>query len=140
MIVLDTNVVSELMRPRPDPAVARWLSALGGEPLTTTAITVAEIIYGLQLLPAGKRRKDLEDGFAGLVGDLTGVLSVLPLDETAAREAGRFRAARQAKGLASQPSDMMIAGIAAGAGAGLATRNIRDFSDLPLTVIDPWAF
>ena len=135
MIVLDTNVVSDLMKPSPDDAVRDWLSGLGATPLTTTAVTVAEIEFGLRRLPEGRRRAELQARFETFVAALT----VLPLDEIAAREAGRFRAQREAEGLSSPPSDMMIAGIVAVAGAALATRNIRDFSGLPIPLVDPWA-
>ena len=134
MIVLDTNVVSELMKAAPDVSVRRWLASLGATPLTTTAITVAEIQFGLRRLPDGRRKTDLQarfDAFAATLG-------VLPLDESAARETGRLRAMREAAGMPSQPSGMMIAGIAATAGAALATPNTRDFEALPIELLDPW--
>ena len=134
MIILDTNVVSELMKPSPDPPVRQWLAELGDQPLTTTAVTLAEIEFGLRRLPDGQRRSALFVRFENLIA----ALKVLPLDDAAAREAGRLRALREASGLPSQPSDMMIAGIAAVAGAALATRNTRDFAGLPVEVIDPW--
>lgn len=134
MIVLDTNVVSELMKAAPDAAVRDWLSRLGDRLLATTAVTISEIEFGLRRLPAGGRRQALSVNFETLVG----ALAVFPLDEPAARETGRFRALRQAAGQASQPSDMMIAGIASTAAAALATRNMRDFEGLPLELIDPW--
>ncbi len=134
MIILDTNVVSELMKPAPDAAVGVWLAGLGGEAVTTTALTAAEIQFGLHRLPDGRRRADLQarfDAFAEALG-------VLPLDEAGAREAGRLRALREAAGLSAQPSDMMIAGIVAVAGASLATRNLKDFEALPIEVLNPW--
>ncbi len=134
MIVLDTNVVSELMKPSPDPHVRDWLARLGDEPLTTSSVTVAEIAFGLHRLPDGQRKADLIARFEILVN----AFSVLPLDEVAAREAGQLRATRQAAGLSCQPSDMMIAGISAAASASLATRNTRDFEGLPIQLIDPW--
>ena len=134
MIILDTNIVSELMKPAPDVAVRSWLADLGETPLTTTAITVAEIQYGLSRLPEGRRKADLQARFEAFAG----ALGVLPLDEPAARETGRLRAMREAAGLSSHPSDMMIAGIAAVAGAALATRNIKDFGALPIELLDPW--
>ena len=134
MIVLDTNVVSEVMKAAPDAAVRDWLTRLGDRPLTTTVVTVSEIEFGLRRLPDGRRRQALFANFETFVS----ALAVLALDEPAAREAGRLRALRQAAGLASQPSDMMIAGIVTEAGAALATRNIRDFEGLPLELIDPW--
>jgi predicted nucleic acid-binding protein len=134
VIVLDTNVVSELMKPAPDPAVGDWLNGLGATPLTTTAVSVSEIEFGLRRLPDGRRRDDLFSRFETLLG----ALAVLPLDDVAAREAGRLRALRERAGLGSHPSDMMIAGIASTAGAALATRNIRDFDGLPVDLVDPW--
>lgn len=134
MIVLDTNVVSELMRPSPAPEVGDWLAELGDTLLTTSAITVAEIEYGLRRLPDGRRKSDLRARF----DTLTDALIILPLDETAGREAGRLHALREAAGLSAPPSDMMIAGVTAVAGATLATRNVRDFQGLPIEVVNPW--
>ena len=134
MIVLDTNVVSELMKPAPDTAVRDWLKQLGDRPLSTTAVTISEIEFGLRRLPDGRRRQALSANFETFLDALT----VLVLDEPAAREAGRLRALREAAGLPLQPSDMLIAGIASAAGAALATRNVRDFEGLRLEVIDPW--
>jgi toxin FitB len=134
VIVLDTNVVSELMKPVPDAPVRDWLSGLGDVPLTTTAVTVAEIEYGLQRMPAGRRRTDLATSFEVLIR----ALGVLPLDDVAARFAGQLRAHREAAGLPGQGMDMLIAGIAATAGASLATRNVGDFAGLPLEVVNPW--
>lgn len=134
MIVLDTNVLSELMKGQADPLVGSWLNSLGDTPLSTTSITVFEVEYGLQRLPSGRRRDDLISRFDGLVE----ALLVLPLDDASARESGRLRALREAAGLHAQASDMMIAGIVRLAGAALATRNGKDFDHLPIEVIDPW--
>ena len=122
------------MKPHPDPHVRDWLARIGEALVMTTAVTVAEIEFGLQRPPPGRRRDDLHARFEVFAGALT----VLPLDDQAAREAGRLRAVREAAGLPSQPSDMMIAGIAAVAGATVATRNIRDYSGLGVQLIDPW--
>ncbi len=137
MILLDTNVVSDLMRPQPDAAVRRWLAGLGDTPLATTAITIAEIVYGLRRLPPGRRRQALEASFEALAGPGS-PLPVLTFDDIAAREAGRLRALREAAGFEGAASDMMIAGLCTVVGASLATRNVRDFTHLPVTVIDPW--
>lgn len=137
MILLDTNVVSELMRPAPDPKVRAWFGGLGAAPLATSAVTIAEAAYGLARLPDGKRRSELMEQFDALIfGPPT--LPVLGLDEQAGRLAGEFRALRESLGLGSSPSDMMIAGIAAANGASLATRNAGDFSGLPIGVVNPW--
>lgn len=134
MIVLDTNVVSELMKPVPDGRVRDWLAGLGEVALTTTAVTVAEIEYGLQRMAAGRRRADLAASFEVSIG----ALGILPLDDVAARHAGQLRARRDPAGLPSQGMDMLIAGIAMAAGASLATRNVSDFAGLPLEVVNPW--
>jgi len=135
VIVLDTNVVSELMKAAPSEAVRDWLTGVDDRFLTTIAVTVAEIEFGLRRLPAGRRRAELEARFQAF----TAAIGVLPLDELAATRAGRMRADRESAGLSSHPSDMMIAGIAAAAGAALATRNVKDFAGLDLDVRDPWA-
>jgi predicted nucleic acid-binding protein len=134
MIVLDTNVMSELMKPLPADSVRNWLMSLGDMALGTTAVTLAEIEFGLQRLPDGKRRAGLFARFEIFASSLT----ILPLDDPAAREAGRLWAMRLAAGLPSQPCDMLIAGITACAGETLATRNTRDFAALPLQLVDPW--
>jgi len=138
MIVLDTNVLSELMKPGPDQAVKDWLAGTGNDLLVTTAITISEIEYGLGKLPEGRRRRDLEERFAALSSPRFD-FSVLPLDDTAARIAGRLRCERESQGLAAQPADMMIAAIAKVAGAALATRNIKDFTGTGIELVDPWS-
>ena len=134
MIVLDTHVVSELMKPQPDAHALDWLAQFGPGILTTTSVTVMEIEFGVQRLPDGRRKTQLYTHFEAYLA----VLRILPLDDTAARVAGRFWALRQARGLSAEPPDMMIAGIAAAAGTILATRNSRDFDTLPIQVVDPW--
>ncbi len=136
MIILDTNVISELMKPFPDPQVRNWLVSLGNQALSTTAVTLTELQFGLQRLPAGQRQQELYAKFETLMQSLP----VLPFDEVAAHEAARLRAIPQAAGQPSQPSDMMIAGIAAALDSPLATRNTKDFSGLPITLINPWQF
>jgi predicted nucleic acid-binding protein len=134
MIVLDTNIVSELMKIQPDDKVGAWLRSIGNTTLTTTAVTVMEVEYGVQLLPDGHRKAELVKRFSSLIA----ALAVLPLDESAASRAGYFQAARRALGFMPGASDMMIAAIAATAGAALATRNVKDFEGLPIRIIDPW--
>lgn len=134
MVILDTNVLSELMKPEPAGAIRNWLHSLDGETLSITSITVSEIEFGLQRLPAGERR----DGLYSRYETLLDTIATLPLDEAAAREAGRLRAMRLLAGLNSHPSDMFIAGITSMAGATLATRNTKDFSSLPLPLVNPW--
>ncbi|MDH3701861.1 MAG: type II toxin-antitoxin system VapC family toxin [Alphaproteobacteria bacterium] len=137
MIILDTNVLSELMRPAPAREVRDWL--LGGDDdlLVTTAVTIFEIEFGLARLPAGRRRSDLEARFATFTGPQS-PFSVLPFDDATARIGGRLRADNQSRGLPAGPVDMMIAAIAHAANAALATRNVKDFVGTGLTLIDPW--
>ncbi len=134
MIVLDTNVISELMKTKADKVVGDWLKGLGETTLATTSITVFEIGYGLCRLPPGRRRDDFQARFEEFIESLP----VLPLDDASTREGGHLRAMRETGGLSAHASDMMIAGIARVAGAALATRNGKDFDGLPLQIIDPW--
>ena len=135
MIVLDTNVVSELMKAEPDETVAAWLSNLSGLRIATTAVTLSEIEYGIRRLPDGTRRRDIAERFSVLIA----AMSVLPLDAQAATFAGQFRAEREQMGLPVTASDMLIAGIVKAADATLATRNTRDFEHLPIVCVNPWA-
>jgi hypothetical protein len=138
MIVLDTNIISELIRPAPAQEVKNWLlHGIEGKALVTTVITVSEIEYGLFRLPDGNRRKELEKRFAALTGPHF-EFSVLPLNEEAARLAGRMRAHRETMGLHAQSADMMIAAITSLAGASLATRNMKDFTETGIDIINPW--
>jgi predicted nucleic acid-binding protein len=137
MILLDTNVLSELMRPAPDRRVQAWLGGVGSGQLATSAVTIAEITFGLARLPDGRRRSNLMERFDALIFGPP-ALPVLALDHQAGRWAGEFRALREELGLGPAPSDMMIAGIAMTHGASIATRNLADFSSLPISVIDPW--
>ena len=138
MIVLDTNVVSAMMRSQIDPPLAKWLSTLGAEPLGLTAVNVAELVHGFERLPVGKRRSDLVNRFEEFVGGSAPFL-ILPLDAASGRRAGVLAALREQLGRPVRMADMMIAGICAEHGAGLATRNVRDFQGLDLNVRDPWA-
>ena len=138
MIVLDTNILSELVRPVPAPEVKEWLQEkTGDEVMVTTSITVLEIEYGLARLPDGKKRKQLEDRFDALTGAHFD-FAVLPFDEHAARVAGRMRAAREENGLHAHSADMMIAAICAISNASLATRNTKDFTGTGIDIINPW--
>lgn len=134
MIVLDTNVVSELMKSQPDANVQNWLSVLDHGNLATTTITVTEIEFGLQRLPNGKRKTQLYANFEVFLNEI----SVLPFDTISARLAGQFWALRHGNGFTAQSADMMIAGIVAASEATLSTRNLKDFDQLPIQIIDPW--
>lgn len=138
-MLLDTNVVSELMRPRPAPAVLAWFGRQQDTRFFASAITRAEVLLGIALLPAGKRRDRLalaaEQMFAE---DFAG--RCLPFDESCADEYAWIVAWRTRRGRAISTEDAQIAAIALARDLPLATRNGRDFGDIDgLTVVDPWA-
>jgi toxin FitB len=138
MIVLDTNVVSSLMRDHPDAKVADWLDRLPESSVWLTAISIFELRYGIEILAAGRRRRQLEHEFARVVDtDLQG--RILPFDNEAAAAASLIAAARRKTGRPSEARDTMIAGIVVAQRADFATRNVRHFRDLSINVIDPWS-
>ena len=137
MIILDTNVLSALMRTKPDPRVVAWLDRQPPESIWITSITVFEAHLGLRLLPRGARQRALEATFAQLVDvDLEG--RVLDFDSAAAASAASLAAARQRAGRPVDMRDTQIAGISLARHATLATRNVRHFADLTVPVVDPW--
>lgn len=137
MIVLDTNVLSELMRATPDPRVESWIARRPASSLFTTTVTQAEVLYGVALLPSGKRRERLRLAVDGLFEqDFAGRL--LPFDETAASEFAMISSARKRRGLPISQFDAQIASIAKSRGAELATRNVADFVHCGLAVVNPW--
>jgi toxin FitB len=136
MIILDTNVLSALMREVPETPVLNWLDGQPADSIWITSITVFEARFGLKLLPAGKKRKALESGFEALLAeDLEG--RVLDFDGAAAEAAATLAASRQRAGRPVDVRDTLIAGIAVSRKASLATRNIKHFSDL-VSVVNPW--
>ena len=137
MIILDTNVLSTLMRKVPDAAVVGWLDQQPAESVWITSITLVEARLGLALLPDGKRRSALASAFARVLEeDLEN--RVLDFDTGAAIEAADLAAQRQRAGRPVDIRDTQIAGIAMARHATLATRNTRHFADLKIKVIDPW--
>lgn len=137
MIVIDTNVLSALMRKVPERPVVDWLDRQAAESIWITSITLFEARLGLALLPKGKRRQALESAFAKLlVEDLEG--RVLDFDQPAAEAAAQLAAGRQREGQTIDMRDTQIAGIVIARRAELATRNVRHFSDLNVEVINPW--
>jgi predicted nucleic acid-binding protein len=137
MIVIDTNVLSALMREVPERPVVEWLDRQAAESIWITSITLFEARLGLALLPKGRRRKALETAFDKLlVEDLEG--RVLDFDQPAAEAAARLAAGRQRAGHTIDMRDTQIAGIVIARRAELATRNVRHFSDLDVDVINPW--
>ena len=137
MIVLDTNVLSELITARPDPEVVSWLETQPMDALFTTAISQGEMLYGACILPAGRHRDTLlHEVEAIFSADMAG--RVLPYDSDAAGIHATIAAMRRARGRPISQPDAMIAGIVASRGAVLATRNVREFEGCGIDVVDPW--
>ncbi len=138
MILLDTNVLSGLMRPMPDPNVVRWLDAWSEWEVWISAVTVAEIRLGISILPAGKRKELLLDLAEQMFQeDFPG--RCLPFDCEAAGEYALIVSERNRQGHPISVEDAQIAAIARTADLALATRNTRDFSDITgLKLVDPW--
>ena len=137
MIILDTNVLSALMRSEPDTAVVNWLDDQVPESIWITSITLFEARFGLALLPEGARRQQLTARFDDLlVSDFEN--RVLLFDQSAARQAADLAAQRKYAGRPVDMRDTFIAGIALSRKARIATRNTRHFDDLPKIVINPW--
>ncbi len=138
MNVLDTNVLGALMRTAQEARVVAWLDRQPADSVWITSITLFEVRFGLALLPSGRRRHTLEAAFARLLGeDLEN--RVLNFDSAAATEAASLAAARQKNGRSVDMRDTQIAGIVLARRAALATRNVRHFSDLKISIVDPWA-
>jgi toxin FitB len=138
VIVLDTNVLSEVLRSTPEPRVLEWLSELPRASVFTTTISRAEILYGVLLLPKGKRRDGLWNAATRIFDtDLEG--HVLAFDSAAADVFADISAARRMAGKPIKQFDAQIAGITRSRGAQLATRNINDFEVCGIEVIDPWS-
>ena len=137
MIILDTNVLGTLMRSLPDTAVVKWLDRQPAESVWITSVTLFEARFGLALLPSGRRRQRLELEFDRLLReDLEN--RVLDFDSAAAAEAASLAAARRKSGRPVDMRDTQIAGIALACHATLATRNVRHFADLEISIVDPW--
>ncbi|MGK0173382.1 MAG: putative nucleic acid-binding protein [Gammaproteobacteria bacterium] len=137
MIILDTNVLSELMRPAPNPTVVNWIANQPSASLFTTSITQAEILYGLMRLDPGRRRDELQlAALAMFDEDLAG--RVLPFGSDAAHSYARIAAERHRMGRPISQFDTQIAAIAHASGADVATRNISDFEQCGVNLINPW--
>ena len=137
MIVLDTNVLSALMRERPERPVIEWLDRQPAESLWTTAITLFEVRFGIRSLPAGRRRNALRDAFEEMLATDLG-RRVLEFDDSAAAAAGEIAARRRAEGRPVDMRDVQIAGTVAARRGTLATRNRRHFVGAGIDVVDPW--
>ena len=137
MIVLDTNVISELMRSDPDGAVLEWFAQQPIAGLFTTTVSEAEIYYGLALLPEGRRRDSLQDAARAMFEeDFAG--RILSFDSDAAHAYADIASARRQIGQPISQFDAQIAGIVRSRGARLSTRNVRDFADCEIALVDPW--
>lgn len=139
MIIIDTNVLSELMKSAPDAVPLTWLALHPRHTVFTTAISQAEIYFGLRSMPEGRRRRDLEALAENILeDDFRG--RILPFDTNAADRYATIVAARRSLGRPIREFDAQIASIAISRGASLATRNVRDFEHLDLDIINPWDF
>lgn len=137
MIVLDTNVISEVLRSAPNERVMAWLCKQPRAALFTTTVTRAELFYGIRLLPDGQRKKTLLTAVTAIFeSDLSG--QVLSFDGDAADAYAEVAAERRAIGRPVSQFDAMIAGVVRSRGASLATRNVKDFIDCGINLIDPW--
>lgn len=137
MILLDTNILSELMRPAPEKGVEQWLADQPDVSVFISAVTEAELRYGVALLPAGKRRSALNAVLEEMLEeDFTG--RILPFDSAAAVAFADIAATRRQTGRPIAQADAQIAAIARSRGAALATRNASDFEGCGINVINPW--
>jgi predicted nucleic acid-binding protein len=137
MIILDSNVISEVMRPQPVARVIAWLDRQPHLSIWITTISDFEVRFGLLAMPHGKRRDAFSRGFESFLGEIN--QRIAPFDMEAAEHAGNLMASRKIKGMLRESRDTMIAGIVLAHHATLATRNLRDFDDLAVNVVDPWA-
>ncbi len=136
-VLLDTNVLSELIRKTPDPVVEAWAAGHALEDLYFSAVGEAELRYGAAILPAGRRR-------TSLVSDIERMLSdafdgrVLPFDSSPARAYADIAAMRRSAGRMIPPADCQVAAIARSRDMAVATRKVRDFEDIDIEIVNPW--
>lgn len=137
MIVLDTNVLSEILRPSPAREVMAWMATQSNTSIFTTTITMGELLYGVQLMPDGQRKSELFAAVHGIFDqDLAG--QILSFDRAGADAFGRIASSRKLAGQPISQFDAMIAAITQSRGATLATRNIKDFGNCGIDLINPW--
>jgi predicted nucleic acid-binding protein len=134
VIVIDTNIISEMMSNHPDGKVVAWIATVGR--LHTTAVTLAEIDYGIARLPEGRRRDRLAATAAAVFADFDDV--IMPFDARAARRYGGIVAGRESAGRPITVADAQVAAICASRGATLATRNTADFEATDIRLLNPW--
>lgn len=138
VVLLDTNVISELIRKSPAPVVEEWVAGQPLEDLFFSAVGEAELRYGAAILPAGRRRETLVSDIETMLLDAFED-RVLPFDSAAARAYAEIAAVRRSAGRPVAPADCQIAAIARSRNMAVATRNVRDFEDMGIEIIDPWA-
>ena len=136
-LLLDTNVVSELLRPSPNPAVESWVAARLASELYFSAVGEAELRYGVAMLPEGQRKDALATAIEGILRE-DFEDRILPFDSSAARAYANIAAGHRAAGRTVAPADCQIAAIAHSRSMAVATRNVRDFEDIGIEVVDPW--
>ncbi|WP_129656291.1 type II toxin-antitoxin system VapC family toxin [Rothia halotolerans] len=137
MIVLDTNVISEIFRPSPDSRVVEWMESLEGEVAMTT-ITLAELLAGVRRLPDGRRKAALRTGIEIALQPYRESGAVLGFDEEAAEHYAEVLLSREQAGLPISTADAQIAAICRAHRAFCATRNVKDFAETGVELIDPW--
>ena len=138
MIILDTNVLSALMRREVESSVLEWFGRVPPDPVWTTSVTIFEVSVGLELLPMGRRREQLQEAFDKAVRDDLGG-RILFFDTAAAQAAAGIVVSQRRAGRSVEIRDVQIAGIAAARKATLATRNTRHFERVGISLVDPWS-
>lgn len=136
MIVVDTNIVSELMRPSPSQEVVAWVSAHPARELYTSAVSIAEVLYGIERLPAGRRQEELRSAATEIFR--ASADQVLTFDRDAAEQYALVVSHRERVGMPIEGFDAQIAAICRVRGAALATPNVSDFEETGIEVINPW--
>ncbi|GBR77127.1 type II toxin-antitoxin system VapC family toxin [Acidiphilium acidophilum] len=137
MLILDTNVLSEIMRPRPALEVAAWLARQPDDLLYTTAISQAEVLSGLAIMPEGRRHRELEAAARGIfTEDFED--RILPFDTDATAAYAEIVAARRRTGRPTAPLDLMIAAVAVSHNASVVTRDTKGFDGCGVTLVNPW--
>lgn len=137
MIILDTNVISEIFRPSPEPRVVNWLSSLSGD-VAITSVTLAELLAGIRRLPDGRRKVTLARRIDAALEPYLGSSAVLPFDDMAAVHYAEVLLSRERAGAPISTADAQIAAICLTHGAICATRNTKDFAHTGVELIDPW--
>ena len=138
MIVLDTNVISEIFRPSPEALVIEWLASLTGD-VAITSVTLAELLAGVRRLPEGRRKDGLTRRIDATLELYRGSRSVLPFDDLAADRYADVLMARETSGAPISTADAQIAAICLAHDATCATRNIKDFAPTGVDLVDPWS-